>query len=152
MTKNIFIFLSTFALGALIALVARAAFFNPHAAHATAAPPERGAYAPLVSNPLTPPKTADASPSAALGAAADPHAAHNASPATRAATESPPPPASAAVNTVCAICGMAVNPKLPTAEYQGKTIAFGCRMCPPKFKADPDKYGPAYLRNEVIKR
>jgi hypothetical protein len=25
-------------------------------------------------------------------------------------------------------------------------------MCAPKFKADPDKYGPAYLRNELIKR
>jgi hypothetical protein len=56
------------------------------------------------------------------------------------------------VNTVCAICGMDVDPKLPTAEYQGKTIGFGCRMCPPKFKAEPDKFGPLYLRNEVVKR
>jgi hypothetical protein len=56
------------------------------------------------------------------------------------------------VNTVCAICGMAVDPKLPTVTYQGKTIGFGCKMCPPKFQAEPDKYGPIYLRNEVIKR
>jgi YHS domain-containing protein len=56
------------------------------------------------------------------------------------------------VNTVCAICGMDVDPRLPTQQYQGKTIGFGCRMCPPKFKADPDRYGPAYLRNEVIKK
>jgi hypothetical protein len=56
------------------------------------------------------------------------------------------------VNTVCAICGMKVDPKLPTLEYQGKRIGFGCKMCPPKFKAEPDKYGPYYLRNEVIKR
>lgn len=55
------------------------------------------------------------------------------------------------VNTVCAICGMKVDPSLPTVTYQGKTIGFGCRMCPPKFRADPDKYGPAYLRNEVLK-
>ena len=60
--------------------------------------------------------------------------------------------AAAPVNTVCAICGMKVDPDLPTVTYQGKTIGFGCRMCPPKFKADPDKYGPAYLRNEVIKQ
>jgi hypothetical protein len=46
---------------------------------------------------------------------------------------------------------MKVDPALPTATYQGKTIGFGCRMCPPKFKAAPDKYGPTYLRNEVIK-
>ena len=62
-------------------------------------------------------------------------------------TQNPP---SVAVNTVCAICGMKVDPKLPTLEYQGKQIAFGCRMCPPKFKANPDKYGPYYLRNEVM--
>jgi len=47
---------------------------------------------------------------------------------------------------------MDVDPSLPTVEYQGQTIGFGCRMCPPKFKADPDRYGPLYLKNEVIKR
>jgi YHS domain-containing protein len=56
------------------------------------------------------------------------------------------------VNTRCAICGMPVDPSLPTLEYKGQTIGFGCRMCAPKFKADPDKYGPVYLKNEVIKR
>ena len=47
---------------------------------------------------------------------------------------------------------MKVDPKLETLEYQGKTIGFGCKLCAPKFKADPDRYGPAYLKNEVIKR
>jgi YHS domain-containing protein len=56
------------------------------------------------------------------------------------------------VNTVCAICGMPVDPKLPTAQYQGKTIGFGCKMCPPKFAKDPDRWGPLYLRNETAKR
>lgn len=56
----------------------------------------------------------------------------------------------APVNTICAICGMKVDPSLPTLEYQGKRIGFGCRMCPPKFKANPDKYGPYYLRNELM--
>ena len=72
--------------------------------------------------------------------AADAHAGHTV-----------PMPAGPPVNTICAICGMAVDPKLPTLTYQGKTIGFGCKMCPPKFKAEPDKYGPYYLRNEVIK-
>jgi YHS domain-containing protein len=47
---------------------------------------------------------------------------------------------------------MPVDPKIPTATYQGKTIGFGCKMCPPKFKAEPEKYGPLYLRNEVLSR
>ena len=54
------------------------------------------------------------------------------------------------VNTTCAICGMPVDPNLPTATYQGKTIGFSCRMCPPKFKADPERYGPAYLGNSRL--
>jgi len=61
-----------------------------------------------------------------------------------AATPSGPP-----VNTVCAICAMPVDPKIPTAVYKGKVIGFGCRMCPPKFAKEPDRYGPAYLENRV---
>ena len=82
----------------------------------------------------------------------DPHAGH--APAASAAQSSPAPaPAANAakpVNTVCAICGMPVDPRLPTAVYQGQVIGFGCRMCPPKFQKDPDKYGPVYLRNETL--
>lgn len=81
--------------------------------------------------------------------AEDPPAAHR----TQAAqSESSDSKSQIPVNTLCAICGMAVDPKLPTVTYQGKTIGFGCKMCPPKFQAEPDKYGPIYLRNEVIKR
>ena len=54
------------------------------------------------------------------------------------------------VNTICAICGMPVDPKIPTAQYRGATIGFGCKMCPPKFAADPEKYGPAFLANRVV--
>lgn len=137
MIRNTFVFLAAFVASALIALVVRATRFQPHAGH-EGHPAAGGDYTPMVSNPLTP-----ASPPAA--AAADPHAGHGA--ATTPAAESGKP-----VNTVCAICGMEVDPKLPTLQYQGKTIGFGCKMCPPKFKADPDRYGPAYLRNEVIKK
>ena len=54
------------------------------------------------------------------------------------------------VNTVCAICGMDVDPKVPTARYQGKVIGFGCKKCPAEFAAHPDKYGPAALKNQVV--
>lgn len=81
-------------------------------------------------------------------AAAAPAHAHD-----HASTAAPAPAkeaSTAPVNTICAICGMKVDPSLPTLEYQGKRIGFGCRMCPPKFKANPDKYGPYYLRNELM--
>lgn len=146
MTRNIFIFLGTFVAGALIALVARAAMFAPHKGH-EGHPASGGDYAGMVSNPLTPANTgakkSEGATSSTAKAAADPHAGHSAA-ATTPASDKP-------VNTVCAICGMDVDPRLPTLDYQGKKIGFGCKMCPPKFKAAPDRYGPFYLRNEVIK-
>ena len=54
------------------------------------------------------------------------------------------------VNSVCAICGMKVNPKLGTALYQGKVIGFGCKACPAKFAANPDLYGPAAIAGRVV--
>lgn len=138
--KSLYLFLGTFVLGALIALGARTALHDPHAGHDTAgATTTRGDYAPMVKNtPPSPSTSAPAHSSHPASAATDPHAGHTA--------------AKKPVNTHCAICGMKVDPSLPTMEYQGQTIGFGCKMCPPKFKAEPDKYGPAYLRNEIIKR
>ena len=124
MTRHVFIFLGTFVLGAFIALAARTASHQPHAEHVVT----------THQTPATPAVTT------ASNTVTDPHAAHRATPAGKP------------VNTLCAICGMDVDPTLPTMEYKGKTIGFGCKMCPPKFKAEPDKYGPFYLRNEVIKR
>lgn len=70
---------------------------------------------------------------------------------------SPPAPSAAPssaaatpVNSLCAICGMKVNPKLGTALYQGKVIGFGCKTCPAKFAADPDRYGPAAIAGQVV--
>ena len=137
MIRNTFVFLAAFVTSALIALVVRATMFQPHDGH-EGHPDAGGDYAQMVSNPMTP-------ASAREKVAADSHEGHGAA-ATPAADAGKP------VNTVCAICGMEVDPKLPTLQYQGKTIGFGCKMCPPKFKADPDRYGPAYLRNEVIKK
>ena len=61
-----------------------------------------------------------------------------------------PTSASTPVNTVCALCGMTVDPKIPTALYRGKVIGFGCKACPPKFAADPERYGPSALANQVV--
>ena len=152
MTRNIFIFVGTFVLGALISLAGRAAMFNPHAGH-DAHPGSAREYKPMVSNSLVPalpekaPSAGRSGSTATSGGAAtppsaDPHAHHGAPTSTSAKP----------VNTVCAICGMPVDPAIPTVEYEGKTIGFGCKMCPPKFKADPERYGPLYLKNEPIKR
>ena len=53
------------------------------------------------------------------------------------------------VNTVCPICGMDVDPEIQPATYQGKAVGFGCKACPPKFTASPERYGPHALRDEV---
>jgi hypothetical protein len=58
-------------------------------------------------------------------------------------------PASTPVNTICPGCGNPVNPAIPTATYKGKTIGFNCAMCPPKFAAEPEKYGEAALKNQA---
>jgi YHS domain-containing protein len=148
-SRTIFIFIGTFVAGALIALIARASMFKPHGDH-TGHPVGGGDYSAMVSNPLTPANPSGAksaaqpTTSATNSAAPDPHAGHGKATTSLEST--------APVNTVCAICGMDVDPKLETLEYQGKTIGFGCKLCAPKFKADPERYGPAYLKNEVIKR
>ena len=139
MIRHTFTFIATFVVGAVVAFATRAALHQPHKEATAHTAAERAA---MVNNSLAPQKPAAAtSPTAAAGSGHEGH--------TMAATA---PKADGPVNTVCAICGMDVDPKLPTLEYQGKKIGFGCKMCPPKFKADPDKYGPYYLRNEVIKK
>ena len=140
MIRTLFVFIGTFVAGALIALVVRTARFQPHAE--SGGHPPTADYAPMVSNVLAP-TPARAAPDAGPAKPATPELGVG-QPAAAAAPGQ-------TVNSVCAICGMPVDPRLPTIEYQGKTIGFGCRMCPPKFKAAPDRYGPFYLRNEVIK-
>ena len=141
MIRNLIIFLATFAVGAVVAFVARAAWHKPHTLAAEHRAPEQ---APMVSNALTPSPVASKPDPA--------HAGHDMPPASKSTGAAPAASTAGPVNTVCAICGMKVDPGVPTLEYQGKKIGFGCKMCEPKFKADPDKYGPIYMRNEVIKR
>ena len=130
MTRHFFIFLGTFLVGALVALAARTATYRPEPAKSATAT-GHGEHPPLATHM---PKSD--------------HAGHV--PAATPATANPS--VVETVNSVCAICGMPVDSALPTLEYQGRKIGFGCKMCAPKFKAEPDKYGPLYLRNEVIKR
>ncbi|HYD82698.1 MAG TPA: hypothetical protein VEA63_01570 [Opitutus sp.] len=149
MIRHFITFLATFVVGAVVAFAARAALHQPHT---EATPLAAAEPAPMVDNALTPPKqklaAGKASETKAKEAKGDEgHGEHAKAEAPKAEAEAKKP-----VNTVCAICGMDVDPKLPTEEYKGQAIGFGCRMCPPKFRADPDKYGPYYLRNEVIQR
>jgi YHS domain-containing protein len=90
------------------------------------------------------PKPAPA-PAAAVLPAVEEHSSHQ-------HAAKPPAPAAGGptVNSVCAICGMDVDPSLPTAVFEGKTVGFGCKACPAKFKADPAQYGPYALKNKVI--
>ena len=132
MKRHVSIFLGTFLAGAVIAFGARAALHDPHADHAGAVP------------------TAEqAAPATHDHAAASGHD-HGVQAAPAPTADAKPAADKTPVNTVCAICGMKVDPKVPTETYKGKTVGFGCAACPPLFRANPDKYGPAALRNEVV--
>jgi hypothetical protein len=137
--RSVSVFLFAFLAGAAVALVARTVRHAPHAQ--APEPPLVLEQAPMVSNALVPPVPPAAPPHEHAHASSHPHAPVPARSEPR--TEARP------VNTICAICGMDVDPSLPTEQYQGHTIGFGCRACPPKFRAEPDKYGPAYVRNEL---
>lgn len=138
-------FIAAFVVGCLAALAARAAWFQPYADHS--GHPVAPAYSQMVTNTAAPAEdppsghaapAQPAAPAVAPAPAADPHAGHGAM------------KTGATVNTVCAICGMDVDPSIKPATYKGKLVGFGCRMCPPKFAADPERYGPAALENRVV--
>lgn len=154
MTRHIVIFLATFAVGSVIAVVARTGSHHPYAVHDQAgAPPEPMAMPAPVTPPAPTRDPAAAAPPAAPAASA-PVRAPEAKPATEHAGHDhhgdgpAPAPVQDTVNTICPGCGDPVNPVIPYADYKGKKVGFGCAMCPPKFKADPVKYGEAALRNQ----
>jgi hypothetical protein len=135
MTRHLAIFLATFAIGAVIAVVLRTGTHQPYQER-------RDHPAPAAAGPATEHAGHQAPPTVP----APEHAGHPAGPAAAAT----PAATGSAVNTICAICGMPVNPALGTIAYKGRLIGFGCRTCPPKFKADPVKYGEAALLNQVV--
>lgn len=178
MTRHLVVFIATFAIGALIAVVLRTGSHKPYEEHSGHPAPGAASAAPATAyegaNPHAGHQPAGTTASDDAG-----HAGHGASPAApaehqgHASTAKPsvrsaaPAPASAdhathqaptadapatgaAVNTLCALCGMPVDPKLGTIAYKGKLIGFGCRACPAKFRADPAKYGEAALSNQVV--
>ena len=167
MTRHLLIFAACFLLGAAITAAVRTARHHPYAGHEgphRMAPPSAvgmpaaethashgaGASTPPAIDPPSPQAT-DAMPDVAA------HTGHGGEAVAPAAV---PPPAHGAVvgetaadkpvNTICAVCGMPVDPQQPTSRYRGKTIGFGCKACPPKVAADPDLYGPAALQNSVV--
>jgi YHS domain-containing protein len=133
MTKSILLFAVTFAAGAALALGARTVLHTSDSVE-TPSPVAAVAVPPTAAGTHDP-----AQPKETAAPKKDP-----AAPAAKAA------PAPKAVNTVCPICGMDVDPRLKPAEYKGHLVGFGCRACPPKFAKEPDRYGPAALKNEVV--
>jgi hypothetical protein len=119
MIRLIIIFSVMFAIGALVAVVVRTGAHHPYANMEEA---HAQSAMPAISAEVTAPMA---------------HSDH----AVAAVVQT------AAVNTICAICGMPVNPALGTALYHEKRIGFGCKTCPGQFAANPEKYGPSALKN-----
>ncbi len=146
MIRNAIIFLITFAVGALLVLVIRSALHQPYAA--PMADDEHHHNMPMPAAASSASGTTDPHGGHATHAeSAEPthqHADHTAPAATVPSATAQP------VNTICAICGMDVDPDLPTTTFQGKVIGFACMKCPPKFAKDPAHFGPYYLRNEKL--
>ena len=165
MTRHLIVFIVTFAIGAVIAVILRTGSHKPYEDHRGHPAPGAASAAPATAYDAADPHAGHAAPAPA----GDAHNGHDA-PATPAPAagehtrhagmamptapaqpaSAPAASATAAVNTICAICGMPVDPKLGTIAYKGKLIGFGCKTCPPKFKADPEKYGEAALKNQVV--
>ena len=130
MTRHLVIFISCFFIAAVVTTIVRTSRHQPYGG-TPGAQTSAGATSAPVSG------TAEVGPQAAPDSTLE---------ATPASTSS----AAVPVNTICALCGMPVNPALPTAVYQGKVIGFGCKACPPRFAKEPDTYGPAALANQIV--
>jgi YHS domain-containing protein len=165
MTRHLIVFIVTFAVGAVIAVILRTGSHKPYEDHRGHPAPGAASAAPATAYDATDPHAGHTAPAPA----GDAHQGHDAPAAPApvagehtghtgmAMPDAPAQPASAvaasataAVNTICAICGMPVDPKLGTIEYKGKMIGFGCKTCPAKFRAEPEKYGEAALKNQVV--
>ena len=66
--------------------------------------------------------------------------AENKPPTTAPAAPTTKPAAPAIANTKCPVSGDAVDAKVKTVVYQGKTIGFCYADCINAFNKDPDKY------------
>jgi len=62
------------------------------------------------------------------------------SPVEAAAPATQPSTKPVAINKLCPVGKVPVDPKAPTVEYKGKTIGFCCAGCEKDFLKDPEKY------------
>ncbi|HYE06044.1 MAG TPA: hypothetical protein VEL07_11075 [Planctomycetota bacterium] len=122
--KTAVIALISFAIGAMVALVVRTALHQPDAASPGAVP------GPASHASVEPTRSDGATPAVPAATAATAATAASAAPA----------------NSICAVCGMEVDPSLPTVDYRGQPIGIGCIACLPKLKEDIERYGPAALQ------
>ena len=69
-------------------------------------------------------------------APAAPAASATTAPSTKATTQASATP----VNKKCPVSGDAVDPKVKTVQYDGKTIGFCCEDCVEQFNDSPEQY------------
>ncbi len=147
------LFVICFAVGAIGALIGRAALYHPYSEQAQADATTSAMTS--MDSPVNPAENTSPSAKAQSPSHVDhgdktPEPSHpspdDAAPMT-AATQA----VKSTVNTVCPICGMDVDPAIESMTYQGKQVGLGCAKCPPKFKREPDRYGPAALDNRKAK-
>jgi len=170
--RALLIFTACFVIGATAALIVRAAWHHPYAAPPVvqAPPAALPALQPGVA-PLPPPTPGVRSPESVptipapgtggpLPAVGQP--ASTTAPGGERRLAEPAPgapqatstsvaaaPATAPVNKICSVCGMDVDTRLGAVlSFQGSGIGVGCPPCIAKFKADPERYGPAALKNQ----
>ena len=124
MLRQLFMFALAFGAGALLTLAVRSACHRPY----DVVIPELPAPTSPQSAPAVPEKKTTV----------DVHADHATTPLAKP------------VNAVCSLCGMDVDPEIPSAIFNGHTIGFACLKCPPKFAQKPARFGPYYLRNEKV--
>lgn len=148
MTRYLVIFVVTFAVGAVIAVILRTGGHHPYGEPPR--PPPMAGMDPHGEHRPPPPEAGMPPPSHEQS---HDHGAPPPPPPMDAHHDHGAPPAPAApggaVNTICPGCGGPVDPKIPMADYQGKKVGFNCKMCPPKFAAEPQKYGEAALKNKA---
>ncbi len=147
------LFIVCFIAGSAVGLIARASLHKPYedapAADGTSGEPAHGHADHGAMTPPAPPHADHAPRSSAPDAVLPPgdqHAGHASTPAATKPTVEPAS-ATATVNTICPVCGMEVDPELPTVDYQGKKIGIGCAMCLPKIRRELDRYGSAALED-----
>jgi hypothetical protein len=124
MLRQVLIFVIAVGVGALVTLAVRSAWHRPY----DVVIPELPASALPQSVPAAPEKKTTV----------DVHADHATKPLVKP------------VNTLCSLCGMDVDPEIPSAVFNGQAIGFACLKCPPKFAQNPAQFGPYYLRNEKV--